>query len=158
MEKLFDEGRLTPKEFFQEVKRKANLKIGYKKFREIWQDIFWLNEPMVEALKELKRREYKLVLLSNTNKLHFEWAYSQFEILKIFDDFVLSFEKGYRKPDKRMWRGFGKESIFIDDVEENCRAAEEAGIKKAFLYQAERHKEFASDLFSFLEKDTNKMA
>ncbi len=152
LEKLFDEGKLTPEEFFQKVKARAKLKIDYRKFRNIWQDIFWLNEPMVEVLKKLKRKRYKLVLLSNINELHFQWVCKKFKILKIFDEFVLSFKKGYRKPDKRMWQDYGKESVYIDDIQEYCQAAEEAGIAKAFQYQAEKHDEFLNNLLSFLKE------
>lgn len=153
LEKLLDEGALTSEGFFQEVKARAGLRINYKRFKKIWQDIFWLNEPMVEVLEKLKRKGYKLVLLSNTNELHFRWACSQFKILKIFDELVLSFKKGYRKPDKRLWQGYGKESIYIDDVEEYCRAAEKAGIRKVFHYCAEKHEEFVNELFSFLKEE-----
>ena len=53
----------------------------------------------------------------------------------IFDDYVLSFEAGYMKPDLRIFqialeraKARAGECVFIDDLEENIEAAAKMGI------------------------------
>ena len=154
IEQKFDEGRITPEEFFQEVVKTISLDkiVNFKNFQKIWADIFWSNPKMQKVITDLKNKGYKLVLLSNTNETHFNWFYQKIKILSMFAQFVLSFKSHeYRKPDSRMWQGFGKESIYIDDKFEYCEIAEKAGIAKSFLYDAKNHEEFVKELFAYLK-------
>ena len=94
----------------------------------------------LDFLKHLKEdTDYKLILLSNTNDLHIEyikenvWFYEEFKAC--FDKFYLSHETNMRKPDTAIFEFVlnennlkANECIFIDDTEENTRAAADLGL------------------------------
>ncbi|RKY58725.1 MAG: hypothetical protein DRP96_08020 [Candidatus Neomarinimicrobiota bacterium] len=77
-----------------------------------------------------------MILLSNTNDLHIRAVRLKTDILNEFDDLVLSYQVGTRKPDKAIYQkalniaGQSPENcLFIDDLPENVRAARDVGIR-----------------------------
>lgn len=96
----FEEGKITPVEFFEAIKKTLNLKINYEKFEPIWNDIFFLSQKNNEVynLALCLRQNYKIALVSNINVLHFEYIKSNFPILGAFSQIVTSYEVGVRKP------------------------------------------------------------
>jgi len=93
----------------------------------------------IEALS--KKKEYKLILLSNTNELHIEKVienmtldrYNRFK--NCFDDFYLSHEIHLRKPNFDIYEFVlnihklnSEECIFIDDTLENTESAKKMGL------------------------------
>jgi len=91
-------------------------------------------------LKELSdKKDYKLILLSNTNTLHIDWViehvpyYEEFK--NCFDAFYLSHEINLRKPNIDIYQFVlsqnnikPEECLFIDDTIENINAAKSVGI------------------------------
>jgi putative hydrolase of the HAD superfamily len=134
LEKLFDLGKISPEEFSEKIMRRFDMKISFETFSKLWCEIFTPHPGIDNILKELKPR-YRLGLLSNTNKLHFEYAKRTFGMLEMFDDLYLSYEMGMIKPDLEIFRMVikksgrkGDEILFIDDIETNVVAAGKAGI------------------------------
>ena len=64
-------------------------------------DIFTPNTELWPILEKLKAEGSRLVLISNTNECHFDYALSHFAVLKLFDHFILSYEVGACKPSPR---------------------------------------------------------
>lgn len=91
----------------------------------------------------LKLRErYHLMLLSNTNSIHWQWAtqnrfrYKGHEVDDFFDRIYLSYEIHMQKPDVEIYKYVlndsmieANETFFIDDSAANCKAAESLGIR-----------------------------
>jgi len=130
----FNEGTISPEEFYRQVISKLKAQIGYDEFYAIYSDVFFLNSPVLGILKRLKGR-YRLILLSNTDVMHFTFIKKKFPEILIFDDYVLSYEVGAMKPDSRIYEealrrtGFKpEECLFIDDMEENIKGAQKLGI------------------------------
>ena len=86
--------------------------------------------------------KYRLFLLSNTNELHINWIQNDWgnalykEFKSCFEQFYLSHEIGFRKPNADIYEFVLKENdllasetFFIDDTLENTIAAEKLGIK-----------------------------
>ena len=81
------------------------------------------------------------MLASNTNELHFEWFSRQFEpVLRLFDELVLSFRVGARKPAVHFFEACIRASghaadriIYIDDRPDYVAAASALGLR-AFGY------------------------
>ncbi len=105
-------------------------------FREVWNAIF-LPEPATseELLISLKQR-YRLVLLSNTNELHFDWLRERYPLLQHFDAYTLSHEVKAMKPDERIFaaavenaRCRPEECFFTDDIQAYVDAARSFGIQ-----------------------------
>jgi putative hydrolase of the HAD superfamily len=135
---LFEEGKITPRNFFSQVKEMLNLKLGYGEFVPIWNEIFFLTPKNIEVYhlaRRLKER-YKTTLLSNINILHFEYLKKKFSVFDPFQHIVLSCEVGVRKPHPLIYQktlnvlGVPADSVFYtDDRPELIEGARAQGIK-----------------------------
>ena len=137
---LFDQGALTPHEFYERAITLLGARIGYDEFVPAYIDVFTRNQPVIDLYKRLKGR-YKLILLSNTDPLRFGFVREHFPDILFFDDYVLSYEVRALKPDAKIYQEALKKAgappascVFIDDIEENVRAAAVLGLK-AILYK-----------------------
>jgi putative hydrolase of the HAD superfamily len=137
---LFDSGKITPQEFYARAVHRLQADIGYDEFFAAYKDVFSLFRPALEVLKKL-RGKYRLILLSNTDVVRFAYLKGKFPDILIFDDYVLSFEIGSMKPQPEIYRealkrggADAEETVFIDDMEENVKAARTLGFK-GILYE-----------------------
>ena len=144
IERLFDSGRISAKEFYEKISAKSVKSLAYKDFRQAWADIFKPVPAMDNFLRKLSRK-YTLCLLSNTNAIHFPFVKKNFPITGIFDRYFLSYKLGFCKPDKRIFREVLKrynlkagECVYIDDINEYAAAAKKLG------FNAVRHKNIKS--------------
>jgi len=136
LEPLFDAGKLGPDAFHRAVCKHLGADLPYADFVAFWQDIFWANEPILPLLHKLKKA-HRLVLLSNTNPIHYPWCEVHYpEVLTLFDEKVLSFQVGHRKPEPEIYRAAlraarapAEQCIFVDDKEEFVEAAERLGFR-----------------------------
>ncbi len=135
----FDRGEITAEEFYNQATRILMAKIDFNNFFSIYNDVFSLNPTVLEILKKLKGR-YRLVLLSNTDVMRFGFVKRKFPEIMIFDAYVLSYEVGVMKPHPRIYDEALKkagveanECVFIDDIEENIKAAQKLGIKAILM-------------------------
>ncbi len=133
--KLYDEGRIKSEDLFQWVMERFGVDIPYDSFRSIWLDIFSVNDSIGAVLSSLKRNGYHLILLSNTNELHFDYIRENFKVIEVFDDLVLSYKVGYSKPHEKIFRealertdSSPEDCVYIDDIEEYSKAASNLGI------------------------------
>jgi putative hydrolase of the HAD superfamily len=133
--KSFCKGKISSKKYFRSMKKifQADLKFG--EFKKIYCDIFSLDSSVLETLSQLKGKN-KLILLSNTDTLHFNFIKKRYPEIFIFDEYILSYKTGSVKPEQQIFKialekaGHKPEAIvFIDDMEENIRAAEELGMQ-----------------------------
>ena len=121
--KGFDKGKISKEKFFRHFKDNLNLKMSFNQFRKAWCACFdGLNKDMVKLLKKLKKN-YRLILLSNTDEIHFNYLKKKYKILNIFDDSVLSYKVGYAKPNPMIFlkairkaKTSPKQIFFIDDI------------------------------------------
>ncbi len=89
---------------------------------------------MVRYITELKK-SYKIGLLSNFTADLEHYLKDIFHIAHLFDSVVSSYDVRIRKPDPRIYEYSlvelgvrAEEAVFIDDYEENTRAAEALGM------------------------------
>lgn len=88
------------------------------------------------------RKQYHVLLLSNTNSIHWKWAvqncfcYKNHTVDDFFDRIYLSYELHMQKPDVEIFKYVlndsmieAGETFFIDDSPVNCKAAETLGIR-----------------------------
>jgi len=136
---FFDKGEITPQDFHAQVIQKLEARIDYDTFFSIYNDVFSLNPPVLQIMKRLKRN-YRLVVLSNTDTMRFGFIKKKFPEILIFDEYVLSFEVGFMKPHPQIYKDAlkraefpARECVFIDDREENIEAAAKLGINGIHL-------------------------
>jgi len=131
----FEKGEVSPESFVQQFSRLLDLQLDYSRFCEIWSGIF-LPGPLIadETLERLHRR-YRLLVLSNTNAIHFEMIRERYPFLRHFDAFVVSYEVGALKPDPRMYRAAldragapPQQCFYTDDIAAYVEAARRFGI------------------------------
>ena len=94
-----------------------------------------------ERLLQLKKAGYRLFLLSNTIDIHWDYCvehlfpYQNHGVEDYFEQCFLSQRMHLAKPDARIYEEVIRqanihpdETLFIDDLKENCEAAEKLGI------------------------------
>ena len=132
----FETGKLSALEYYKIVSDALKMQIPLDEFRSLWGSMF-LPVPLVSErlLQELRRRK-RLILLSNTNEIHFEYLLEKFPILNQIEERLLSYRVGYMKPDPQIFQlaiekaGVAPERIFFaDDRIENVEGACSAGIQ-----------------------------
>lgn len=140
LEVLYDGGKITSKKFHMEIKKGLGHSLGFEEFKGIWNRIFKPNPEMLSLIRKLKPR-YRLILVSNTNRMHFEYLLKRYPILRHFDEHVLSYKENVRKPDERIYRKAMRaclakphEIFYIDDRQDLTEAARQLGFH-TFTYK-----------------------
>ena len=141
LEEDYDCGRVSTAAFIERLRQDLQLDASDDEIARAWCDIFTPNPAMEEVIVTEKHRGTRLVLASNTNELHYQWFSREFErVLRLFDEQVLSFRVGVRKPDVRFFeaciRAAGRAAdriIYIDDRPDYVAAARAMGVQ-AFVY------------------------
>lgn len=135
----FDMGGITPDEFYMRAVALLQASVGRDSFFQYYNDVFSLNPKVLGVMKSLKGR-YRLVLLSNTDRERYGFVTSKFPEILFFDAYVLSYEVGAVKPDLKIYRraleaarADAGECVFIDDLEDNIKAAQRLGIQTVLL-------------------------
>lgn len=148
---LFEKGLISPREFYSRVTGYLGIKLPYKDFVDIWNDIFWEDEEACDIARALKKK-YKLFLLSNVSRLHYEYIEKKFDIIKIFDETILSFAVGAVKPEKLIFEDAIKRAggdktavLYIDDREDLISEAKALGIESIRYEGADRLRRELSD-------------
>jgi putative hydrolase of the HAD superfamily len=143
----YETGRLSSAEFLTRIRSELRLRGSDEELIRAYADMFEPNPEVVGLLPGLAGR-YRLLLLSNTNELHYRQFREQFApFLRWFDRLVLSHEVGVRKPDPLIYRhceglagARAEDCLFIDDLPANVEAARSAGWQ-GIVYQPGRLRE-----------------
>ena len=137
-----EKGLLSDEEFRAEIHKRIPHPVTDAQIDAAWNS-FLIGVPAykLDFLLELRRR-YTMYLLSNTNGIHWQWAlehafnYQGHRVEDFFDRIFLSYEMKLVKPDEEIFRRViaetgltPSETLFIDDAESNCRAAQALGIR-----------------------------
>jgi FMN phosphatase YigB (HAD superfamily) len=128
-------GLIEPRDFVTQASALLDLHIGYDEFSRIFSCIFTdilIPESMLEALA----RRYRLVLLSNTNALHFPLIQEKYgHLLRHFHSLILSHEVRAMKPNPAIYQAAiaaarcpAGECFYTDDIAEYVDAARALGI------------------------------
>jgi len=141
LEEDYDCGRLSTAAFVERLRRDLQLEASDEAIAHAWCDIFTPNPAIEEVIVREKRRGTRLVLASNTNELHYQWFSRVFDrVLVLFDEQVLSFRVGARKPAVQFFeaciRAAGRAAdqiIYLDDRPDYVTAASALGVR-ALVY------------------------
>jgi putative hydrolase of the HAD superfamily len=131
-------GRITETEFIDALGGQIAQQVGHPvditDFSKVWFSHLHPNLPMLELMRSLKARDYRMGLLTNNVQ---EWEQHwrpRMPIDEIFEQVIDSGFVGMRKPEPEIYAlteerlGVpGTEILFIDDVDVNIAAAQAAG-------------------------------
>lgn len=129
-------GQCSSDEFLNSFIQDFNLPFSGPEFETIYTS--WAGSPypgVFERLQEL-RSNYKLVCLSNTNELHWEYLLNTVGIEDVFDQCFASHLLQKAKPDPEIYHAVLEELglepgniCFFDDLPENIETACDLGMK-----------------------------
>lgn len=132
----YERGDLSTPEFVRTITRALNSPLSVEEFQDVWSIIFLPETLLPEELFVQLKERYRLVLLSNTNDLHFTFIHQRYRLLRHLDEFVLSYRARAAKPDHRIYQAAiraaqcrPEECFFTDDIPEYVEGARAAGIK-----------------------------
>ncbi|MGH2951028.1 MAG: HAD family hydrolase [Solirubrobacterales bacterium] len=136
-----ERGELSEVEFLERVAAALEPELGHRpemhRFREIYFEALDPNEPMIELMRGLRGRGYRMALLTNNVREWEPYWRSMLPVDEIFELVVDSGFVGMRKPEHGIYEltleriGGGvtaAECLFVDDVEVNVEAARDLGM------------------------------
>ncbi|AUP81236.1 HAD-IA family hydrolase [Flavivirga eckloniae] len=116
----------------------CELQTPYSKLKELLElsvASLKVNEPMLEVLKTLHKRNKKIYCLSNVDRESFSYLYTNFDYWKCFDGLYVSALLQLRKPQETIFQYIissasinPKTAVLIDDKSENLQQAASFGI------------------------------
>ena len=139
--KKFELGEIDSDQFRTAIRENSTVTLTDEEVDTLWNSML-LEVPRkkLELILDL-RSKYMVYLLSNTNAIHWDYVcknafnYRGFRVNDYFEETFLSYEMHLAKPDKAIFEKvlheanlLPEETLFIDDSEANCKAAEELGI------------------------------
>ncbi|WP_152082867.1 glucose-1-phosphatase [Enterobacter oligotrophicus] len=132
-----ERGEISDEEFAERLCHEMDLPLSYEQFSHGWQAVFVAIRPEVtDIMQKLREQGHRVVVLSNTNRLHTTfWPDEYPEIKAAADKIYLSQEMGMRKPEARIYQavlqaeGFSAaDAVFFDDNADNIEGANQLGI------------------------------
>jgi putative hydrolase of the HAD superfamily len=142
-------GRMSEPAFLRAVSDELTAQLGRRielhGFGERYFEHLHPNEPMIDYMRELKGRGYKLAICTNNVR---EWEAlwrAKLPVDEIFDVIVDSAFVGTRKPEPRIYEITlerlavpATATVFVDDVEANCTAARDLGLDAVWFRSTEQ--------------------
>ena len=137
----FELGEMTAEEFRTAIRENSTVTLTDEEIDALWNAMLLeIPREKLELILDL-RGKYMVYLLSNTNSIHWDYVcknafnYRGFRVNDYFEETFLSYEMHLAKPDKAIYEKvlqdanlLAEETLFIDDSEANCKAAQEVGI------------------------------
>jgi putative hydrolase of the HAD superfamily len=150
---LYQSGKISSEEFFAAIKTILSLRMVFEEFVDVWNSSFIFTPIIDDSIIENLAQRFRLLILSDTNELHFNFIRQRFPVLRHFDDFILSYEVGCLKPSEEIFRiaveraqCLPAECIFTDDLLGNVEGARKIGINAIQFFSADQ-----------FQKDVNKI-
>ena len=137
----FELGEMSADEFRTAIRENSTVELTDEEVDNLWNAMLLeIPREKLELILDL-RGKYMVYSLSNTNSIHWDYVcknafnYRGFRVNDYFEETFLSYEMHLAKPDKAIFEKvlqdanlLPEETLFIDDSEANCKAAEEVGI------------------------------
>ena len=134
---LYERGQMTDYDWFNSFKTSLpkNNNLKENKFWEAWSMLLGEETDVIDILIQLKK-SYQIWLLSNTNPSHIKNEVENNNVFpQLVDGAVYSFDVGYRKPELDIYKIACRlvdvdpeMCVFIDDLEDNIRGANNVGL------------------------------
>jgi len=147
---LFEEGKISPEEFFFKVKEMLSLRLDYPGFLPVWNEIFTFSgkNREVYALAQSLKSRYQLAILTNSNILHFEYVKNNFPIFDAFGHIFTSYELGAAKPNRVIYEKAlfllkvdAQAVFYTDDRQDLVEGAKALGIKASVFVSPDQLRE-----------------
>ncbi len=148
----FERGIFTPEMFRERIRAFLELDITDQQIDDAWNALIYdIPAERIEILEQVKKN-YKMLLLSNSNEIHYDlyvrdlqlrFGYREFD--ELFHKAYFSFDTHLSKPDSEAYEFImyqhdlnPAKTLFIDDNEENIKTAKSLGLKTYLLKKPQR--------------------
>ncbi|MDI6806297.1 MAG: HAD family phosphatase [Candidatus Aenigmarchaeota archaeon] len=128
-------GKITIGKYWENVRRDLKSGFDINEAQEMYLKFLKPYRRMITLIKKL-RKEYKVGLLSNTEKENFLYWKKKYYFNKIFDVIITSFEISSRKPERKIYKKAieklacrPNEIIFVDNESKNLKTAASLGMR-----------------------------
>jgi glucose-1-phosphatase len=132
-----ERGEIDERDYFAALRRRLGIVLGDEAMLAGWNAIIGEPLPGIEALVARLAACFPLYVFSNTNPAHYaHFAARHRTLLSYFRKTIISCDIGSRKPEPEAFRRLANlvglapaRLAFLDDLEENVRGAQEAGLQ-----------------------------
>jgi putative hydrolase of the HAD superfamily len=131
----WQEGRVTPREWYENLIARFHTPISFEEFCSAWNSVLVPKLILPEHLFEQLSKKCRLVLLSNTDPIHVAYMESKFNFMRYFPKRIYSCEVGASKPSVKIFRAAIKavaappsRILYIDDIRQYVLAAHRIGL------------------------------
>jgi putative hydrolase of the HAD superfamily len=132
----FEAGQIAPDDFYRQFSALLGLEVAYEEFCDLYSSIFLPETLLPESLLAGLARKHRLLLLSNTNAIHFPWVLKRYPLLRHFHDYVLSYQVRALKPAPEIYQAAlaragcrPEECFYTDDIPAYVEAARRLGLE-----------------------------
>jgi len=143
---LWRDDKLNETQFWENISKELGFDYNFEQVKAIMRAYHILNKDVMSFVKQIKGK-YKIYILSNHVREWFGDAIKRFGFEELFDGIFTSYDVKVSKPEKEIYLKFlerfgikGEECAFIDDRQENVKAADELGIKGIMFTNFEQMK------------------
>jgi FMN phosphatase YigB (HAD superfamily) len=140
----WQEGRMAPRDWHAHLAKKLQFTYDFEEFCAIWNGVLAPGQILPDSLFERLGRTCRLGLLSNTDPIHVAHFEANYSFVRYFPARVYSCRVGSSKPAPAIYHralreveATPEETLFIDDMPENVRAAASLGINAFHFTSAE---------------------
>lgn len=135
---LHERGEITDEAFAARICGELGIALSFEQFTTGWQAIFaGVRTEVIDIIRGLREEGHRVVILSNTNRLHCDYWPSQYpEVQQSVDKLYLSQDIGMRKPDPAIYHYVlaqegvaARDAIFFDDNADNIAGAQTVGLQ-----------------------------
>jgi len=140
-----ERGEISDEQFAAAVCDELGIALSFEQFAAGWQAVFVSVRPEVlTVMHQLRQQGHRVVILSNTNRLHCTYWPAQYpQVQQAADRVYLSQEMGVRKPEPAIYQQVlqqegtpADQAIFFDDNLANIEAARALGITSIHVTDA----------------------
>ncbi len=144
-----EKGTVSRAQFYDNLRREVGIVCSDRQIDDAW-NAFLVDIPQTKlSMLETLRAHYRVIMLSNTNEIHWQWALNAFgDVSRYFDHTYLSFQIKAAKPDRAIFdyvlrheTNMPSHIFFIDDGIKNIQTAAQLGFH---TYLASEREDFTS--------------
>lgn len=128
----YEYGNITTDQFLKSLQDYCYAGTTEQTIREAWLSMLdELPQERLDYIAALRERGYKTVLLSNSNELHWDPIWEQYNLGNYFDAVFASHHLHMAKPNREIFDHVVREAaidcahtVYVDDLEKNRKAGE----------------------------------
>jgi glucose-1-phosphatase len=131
----WQEGRITPRDFYLSVTKRLAITLTFEQFTEIWNRVLDPQPILDNAFLAPLAKKYRLCLLSNTDPIHVAYMEAKYDFVRFFPNRIFSCAVGVTKPNPLIYRAAlqackveAADAVYIDDIPAYAEAARRLGL------------------------------